>query len=186
MLKKDQTAPGRLEVLRAFINTADMENPDGEKIPDRMAATAWLQQHHLLAEVDKLDDDDFEELIEVREAFRLELLSHNGNGDSESAWAVLGDFADRAELGIRLREEPGEIELLAEGRGSQLVTGRLFAIMYDAIRADQWQRLKACRKHTCLWAFYDHSKNGSGSWCDMAVCGNRLKAQRRRQRAAAP
>jgi predicted RNA-binding Zn ribbon-like protein len=36
-----------------------------------------------------------------------------------------------------------------------------------------WSRLKACRE--CRWAFYDHSRNGAGSWCSMAVCGSRVK-----------
>ena len=30
----------------------------------------------------------------------------------------------------------------------------------------------------CGWLFIDRSKNRSRSWCDMAVCGNRVKANR--------
>jgi predicted RNA-binding Zn ribbon-like protein len=51
-----------------------------------------------------------------------------------------------------------------------------------------WERLKACALHdTCEWAFYDWSKNRSGTWCDMKVCGNRSKARayRERKRGAA-
>ena len=35
----------------------------------------------------------------------------------------------------------------------------------------------------CRWAFYDGSKNRSGRWCDMASCGNRMKARAFRERA---
>jgi predicted RNA-binding Zn ribbon-like protein len=43
--------------------------------------------------------------------------------------------------------------------------------------------MKACALHdSCEWAFYDWSKNRSGTWCDMAVCGNRAKARAYRER----
>ena len=59
------------------------------------------------------------------------------------------------------------------------------AIVQRAIVDGTWARLKACRWDTCQWAFYDTSKNRSGSWCSMAVCGNRAKAAayRRRRRS---
>jgi predicted RNA-binding Zn ribbon-like protein len=44
--------------------------------------------------------------------------------------------------------------------------------------------MKACREHTCEWAFYDHTKNHSGTWCTMQVCGNRTKARSYRKRRA--
>lgn len=47
---------------------------------------------------------------------------------------------------------------------------------------DTWPRLKACREDTCRWAFYDHSKNRSGHWCSMEVCGARHKARQYRAR----
>jgi predicted RNA-binding Zn ribbon-like protein len=41
---------------------------------------------------------------------------------------------------------------------------------------DDHDRLKACP--ACGWLFFDRSKNRSRAWCDMAVCGNRVKARR--------
>ena len=181
---KDQSAPGALDALRRFVNTVDFEPGGVDRFGDPGAATGWLQEHGLLEESDRLDEGGRELVAGLREAFRLELLAHNGHADPESAWAALCGYADRAALGVRCSANPGDIELVATGRGAQVVAGRLFALMYDAIRTGQWQRLKACHKETCLWAFYDHSKNGSGTWCDMAVCGNRAKAQRRRRKVA--
>src|SRR5258708_28035799 len=37
-------------------------------------------------------------------------------------------------------------------------------------------RIKTCCDANCGWKFVDHSKNKSRRWCDMAVCGNLLKA----------
>ena len=58
----------------------------------------------------------------------------------------------------------------------------MLALVYDALGEGTWQRMRACRKSSCKFAYYDRSKNGSRAWCSMAVCGNREKAQRRRSR----
>jgi predicted RNA-binding Zn ribbon-like protein len=60
--------------------------------------------------------------------------------------------------------------------------GRLLGIVARAQAAGTWERLKACPWHTCHVAFYDHSRNRSRTWCSMAVCGNRAKAQTYRRR----
>ncbi|MBB5274050.1 putative RNA-binding Zn ribbon-like protein [Rhizobium rosettiformans] len=51
----------------------------------------------------------------------------------------------------------------------------------------QPERMKICGN--CGWLFMDRSKNRSRTWCDMAVCGNRVKANRhyhRRKKEASP
>jgi predicted RNA-binding Zn ribbon-like protein len=45
-----------------------------------------------------------------------------------------------------------------------------------------WVRLKACLDPDCGWAFYDRSRNRSGHWCEMAVCGSRHKVRAYRAR----
>jgi predicted RNA-binding Zn ribbon-like protein len=42
------------------------------------------------------------------------------------------------------------------------------------------ERMKICGN--CGWLFIDRSKNRSRAWCDMAVCGNRAKANRHYRR----
>ena len=52
---------------------------------------------------------------------------------------------------------------------------------------ERGRRLKACRKESCGWVFYDHSRNRSSNWCSMTICGNRTKTTGyRRRRDAAP
>lgn len=46
------------------------------------------------------------------------------------------------------------------------------------------RRLKTCGH--CGWLFLDRSKNRSRFWCDMAVCGNRIKARRHYRRRNTP
>ena len=43
-------------------------------------------------------------------------------------------------------------------------------------------RLRACESPECRWLFLDSSKNHTRRWCDMKVCGNRVKARRYRER----
>lgn len=52
------------------------------------------------------------------------------------------------------------------------------------LRDDTVARLRICPN--CSWLFIDRSRNSSRLWCDMAVCGNRQKANRyyRRRTAA--
>ena len=35
-----------------------------------------------------------------------------------------------------------------------------------------------CTSETCRWLFLDSSKNHSRRWCNMKICGNRMKARR--------
>jgi predicted RNA-binding Zn ribbon-like protein len=38
--------------------------------------------------------------------------------------------------------------------------------------------VRACAKADCRWLFLDTSKNHTRRWCDMRLCGNRMKARR--------
>lgn len=44
--------------------------------------------------------------------------------------------------------------------------------------------LRACEADTCRWLFLDTSKSHTRRWCDMKVCGNRMKARRFQARHA--
>ena len=44
------------------------------------------------------------------------------------------------------------------------------------------EQVRHCDSKTCRWLFYDTSKNHSRRWCDMKICGNRMKARRFQER----
>jgi len=44
--------------------------------------------------------------------------------------------------------------------------------------SDDMRLLRACEKPDCRWLFLDTSKNHTRRWCDMKICGNRMKARR--------
>lgn len=40
------------------------------------------------------------------------------------------------------------------------------------------EKVRACANPECRWLFLDTSKNHTRRWCDMKICGNRMKARR--------
>ena len=62
--------------------------------------------------------------------------------------------------------------------------GVLLAEVHRSMLDRSWAKLKACADPTCLWAYYDRSKNGCSRWCNAGLCGNRDKVKRFRERQA--
>lgn len=179
----DQGAPGRLEIVRAFVNTRDLE--DGiEELSDPGAMQSWLRRHGL-PQVPAAGTADVERLRGLREALRDLLLANNGQPHDAEALERVRTEADSAGLRVSFAGN-GESALVPAGEGADAVVAELLAIVHESMAAGTWPRLKACRAHDCEWAFYDRSRNRSGTWCSMAVCGNRAKARTYRRRHTAP
>ena len=181
-----QVAPGRLELVRAFVNSADLEDGKDEfGSPD--ALIAWLAERGLLTSESPVSADDLRNAIALREALR-QLLLANHEHDSEPAPEAVDVIEVTARRsGLAVSFAPDGLARVSPTRGGvDGALGELLAIIAAAQAEGTWVRLKACPWDTCRWAFYDHSRNRSGVWCDMAVCGNRAKAQafRARRRGA--
>jgi predicted RNA-binding Zn ribbon-like protein len=176
-----KAAPDQLDHIRVFVNTFDIETRD-DQLADPAALSAWLQDRDLLADGDTaLSDADVRQARSLREALRKLLLAHNGAPLDPAAVDEVNAAAKSAELVVRF-DEHGHADLAPVRPGIDGALGRLLAVVYRAMADGTWERLKACRDDTCEWAFYDWSKNRSGAWCDMAVCGNRAKARAYRER----
>ena len=176
MAAKD--APGRLQLVQLFVNTVDLEGGSDE-LADAPAATRWLRQHGLLGNRDRVEDTDVARLAAVREALRDLAGANAGEDVPEASVTTL----NRAASPLVVRVGDGA-ELVPERRGADGVIAALLAAVYTAQVDGTWSRLKTCRDDACRWAFYDTTKNRAGTWCDMAVCGNRAKARAYRERAA--
>lgn len=46
------------------------------------------------------------------------------------------------------------------------------------ITSGSMEMVRACGNPECRWLFLDTSKNHTRRWCDMKICGNRMKARR--------
>lgn len=64
---------------------------------------------------------------------------------------------------------------------------KLASAALELLTSEAISKLSACSNPECRWLFLDGSKNKGRRWCDMKLCGNRIKARRYRgrQRAAA-
>jgi predicted RNA-binding Zn ribbon-like protein len=52
----------------------------------------------------------------------------------------------------------------------------------ELLTSPELSRVRECQAPACAWLFLDTSRNRSRQWCDMRVCGNRVKARRHYQR----
>ena len=167
-------APGALELVRRFVNTFEL--PDGPDELDTLdKARGWCLSHGLAP---AKDAGHLAQLRDFRETLRDLLFANNGEGDAPAAWERMQPFLASTRLSLAVNPARG-LELRPEDKGP---IASLLAVVYESELLGTWPRLRACRKATCRFAYYDQTKNASRAWCSMATCGNQAKAQRRRQR----
>lgn len=175
---ESKPAPGDLRFVQAFVNTLDVESGRDE-LADPERLRAWLSRHGCLDEGRRLTPDDLREATRLREALRT-VLTEGSERDPE-ALAVLDEVGRRARLCVVGRPD-GELALAPAGDDLWSALGELLAAAHAAMRDGTWERLKVCAADECRWVFYDASKNRSGTWCSMKVCGNRAKVREHRAR----
>jgi predicted RNA-binding Zn ribbon-like protein len=175
-------APGELRVVQAFINSHyDLEREHGAELLSTPTALArWLRRHGLLQVGCRPAPADLATMVELRETLRR-LADPRANVTAE----VLNRFAAGAPLELHFDGSAPNFVRAARG-GVPAAIGALLGITARAMLDGTWGRLKVCPGEDCGWAFYDHSRNQTGRWCSMAVCGGRAKARshyRRRREA---
>jgi predicted RNA-binding Zn ribbon-like protein len=181
-----RTAPEPLLLVQEFVNTLHME-PNGtdlEELTDPGALRAWLSEHGLMGPDETVSEGDLRRAIDVREGLRALLMAKNGLPLDETKVERLDRAASRAGMRVRFADE--DPRLVPDCAGVDGAIARMMSIIAAAVSHGAWDRMKACGREECYWAFYDHSKNRSGKWCSMEGCGNveKAKAYRERHRAA--
>jgi predicted RNA-binding Zn ribbon-like protein len=174
-------APGRLEIVRAFVNTLDIETgTDQLDTPDGLAR--WLAGSGLAAG-GSATLAELRYAVELREALRSVLRAHvSGHGDLSRAVGDLRVIA--AGLPARFEIGPqGQVFTVTAAAGVAAGLAGLLLIAAEATTTGTWNRLKVCGADDCQWGFYDRSPTRSGHWCSMAVCGSRAKSRAYRRRA---
>ncbi len=131
-----------------------------------------------------LTDRDCEALRDLRWALRR-LLSDQSDGAEAVSAQVL---AALPALSVSMQvDERGAVVAEPSGSGWRRVASLALIECFQAQQTDQRRRLKICRNERCQCAFYDRSRNNSGVWHDVRVCGNtaNLRAYRARKREQA-
>jgi predicted RNA-binding Zn ribbon-like protein len=180
----DEVKPAPMPLLRvhAFLNTRDVENQT-DLLAEPGPARDWLVQAGLRSVEGTVSSAELDLAREIRDCLRslLEAAGEDGELPADELGALRALAAEhtaRVTVG-----DGGALGLecpAADTVGDGLF--ELLLIIREAQRDGSWSRLKMCANPDCQWVFYDRSRNQQGHWCDMAVCGNRLKNRQLRAR----
>jgi predicted RNA-binding Zn ribbon-like protein len=181
-----EPAPKELALLQAFVNTEwNLDSVFEDRLATPRDAGDWLAARGLLRPEVRLDGADFERVRDLRRGLRELLFANNGAVADRSVLARLNAALEGATVSVRLfPSAPPDYTTVRDDLSGAL--GMLAAVAALAQLDGRWSRLKACRGPDCGWTFYDHSRNASGNWCTMSVCGARTKARAYRKRHKQP
>lgn len=183
-------AVGELAFVHDLMNTVAGGKPNrADLFADLESAQQWLDASlSSLASVTEsprqeieLTADDLDGLRALRADLRHVATSSQAGPDGEPDVSL-----HTASAALQLNAD-GQVVLRPRGTGARLLSSLTLSLVLRAQSADTWRRLKLCRNPKCAAAFYDKSRNNSGVWHDVRVCGNaaNLRASRARRSAAA-
>jgi predicted RNA-binding Zn ribbon-like protein len=175
-------APGRLALVQDFLNSADLE-ADADEFADVKRLQRWARRWRLRA--GSVTEEDRREILAFREALRDVLDARSLGPVPSAAVQALDAATTRAPLKVTVWPS-GEATLEGSGNGAPAIVGAVLAAWVEADADGSGTRLKICRRDVCRWSFYDVSRNRSGVWCTMSICGNRTKAASFRRRRSRP
>jgi predicted RNA-binding Zn ribbon-like protein len=161
------------------VNTNDIEGgTDALGTPERLHR--WLAGRGLASPAERIASYEVRRTLEVREGLRALARANNDETLDRARLAALNRSANGIPLVIGL--QPDDWSLRPAARGVDEFLGIILATVTRSMADGSWSRIKACRNDACRWLFYDHSRNRSGTWCTMAICGNRMKSRSYRTR----
>jgi predicted RNA-binding Zn ribbon-like protein len=177
-------APGRLELVRAFLNTGlPAAGPGEDRLldlgadPERWATTFPGQP--------RPGPRRLAELVELRDGLRRLLAAAPGPADA--AW--LGGWGRRTGLGARIGVEGDRLAVRLACPPRSGLAGAVVEAVAAAVADGSWSRLRQCPD--CRLVFWDRTRNASKVWCGMyagsdgRACGSIAKVRRYRARQAA-
>jgi predicted RNA-binding Zn ribbon-like protein len=178
------SAPPPLDLVQAFVNTLDVESGHDE-LADAEALARWLADRGLLPGAERLGASELERAVAGRESLRAMLrANHDRRPAPAGALAQLNALAAAVPHRLRFIAD-GAWEIVPAGTGFDHALATVLGAVATGMADGTWARLKVCAEDTCQWSFYDTSRNRSGKWCSMAVCGNRTKVRAFRERHGA-
>jgi predicted RNA-binding Zn ribbon-like protein len=173
-------APGRLGYVQAFLNSFwDLDTHGGERWSTPGDYGRWLGDRGFRGPVAPAD---LERALTLREALRAVCLANHDAVPAPSATATVDRVAREAAPGAALALSLAGGMLDPLGHGPDAACALAVAVVFEARADGSFARLKACPHERCGWAFFDTSRNRSGQWCSMRICGNRSKGEAFRRR----
>jgi predicted RNA-binding Zn ribbon-like protein len=181
-----------------LVNTVSGWEDDAEDwIPDAGSFLDWARMSGLLniyeknqaAHMAAASPDSVERVRAALKELRFALwhlidsLQH-GKPAKPGYVSVLNDWTRRLGLSRHVTFRHSKLDFALDSDISIMdvpghrVTAAALALLMDPPAG----RIKTCSGANCGWKFVDKSKNSSRRWCDMAVCGNLVKARHYRLR----
>lgn len=184
-----RSAPGGLGLVQDLENTISASNPrqpdllqtlDDAKNWLETAMTRWADATGCPNPRLVLDEQGLRKLRTLRDDLRRTQATRDLRESPNSDTAPIG--VHTAITSLRL--DAGHLQLVPRGQNWHRLLGVVLLEAYQAQTSDTWKRLKVCRNTRCQVAFYDRSRNNSGTWHDVRTCGNsaNLAASRARRR----
>jgi hypothetical protein len=151
---------------------AHADEPDHDHLGDLASAREFLVSHHVPVPMTEPTGPQLRRLRATRDTIRALADEATSPSDWQARLDALLDGAV-----YRLTAD-GQLRSVAAGWDA-LVDD----LLPPAVRlAEERSRLRTCGNPLCRWLFVDRSRNRSRRWCEMAVCGNRVKVGRHRLR----
>jgi predicted RNA-binding Zn ribbon-like protein len=165
--------------VRRFCNTINREN-GADRFTTADGFDQWLRGEG--RRPTRPNRRDLARIVAFREAIHA---ITRANQEQRVPHAALGDLADMVtDVSYRIRATPASLHLVPDApTATAALLGELALICKRADDDGTLRRLKSCAH--CQWTIYDASKNQSGRWCSMSICGTRhnARAYRKRHRA---
>jgi predicted RNA-binding Zn ribbon-like protein len=174
-----EITPEAPALVMDFVNTLDVESGSDE-LDSPGALRSWIEGR-MGTRAGTIDEDAWRLVVETRESLREVLASHSGSKLDPDRLKQLNRAGRSARISPRW-DDRGRVSFAPHEGGAQGTLALILAAVVAAQSDGTWERLKVCSAEGCRYAFYDHSKNRSGRWCEMRVCGNRAKTRTYRQR----
>ncbi len=169
-----------LHRLQAFVNTNDIEG-DEDELGTPGLLRDWLIAGGALPASGRVTAGEHARTIAVREGLRALGRANNDEPLDHGLVRAMNEAAGRLPL-VAGVSDPSSWRLEPTDSGVDGFLEGILATLLAAMANGSWSRVKACRNDTCRWLFFDKSRNRSGTWCTMAICGSRMKARAYRAR----
>jgi predicted RNA-binding Zn ribbon-like protein len=173
-------APGGAAFVQDFLNTKAIASyPDllaDTELAQKWATSAvqsWARSRDSDLHPPALSTADIEKLRILRATIASLIAGDTAAGDDRGAVSASFGLSDT-----------GEVRLEPAGKGWRWLASALWGEILLSQQTGTWRRLKQCHNPDCRSTFYDRSKNNSGVWHNVKVCGNaaNLRASRARRR----
>ncbi|ESY09174.1 CGNR zinc finger domain-containing protein [Mesorhizobium sp. C386A] len=174
------------DVVLDFLNTVG--DHDKARVQEKLItwddAVGWARYAGLVSEMEASglalvasQQKSLVRLWEFREAtFRLVRSITLGAEAGAATLKHIENSVQKAVLVSRLSNTALAWEIPAANAGADLIYHRLALHLFGFLGSPDMSRIKECRR--CSWLFIDRGRGKGRTWCKMAGCGNRAKAER--------